>query len=286
MPRLTNKSVLKRLEKTDYLIVSARTQKPTVNERLARSGLEIAGTGPGEAPPVPDWNQLQEWGIAALEQSAGEVRQTDRDLRKSRVRLAQARGDRDRKIDLIAAAHRALRQSFTGTYGVESLPLVGLDAVPAQALQAVREQMSEVVGRMRDPQLAESLPAPQAGQKPIDLESVADAREVEIGDLEAKMSEIGRLRKQIDEALVARNQAVAANRRVYSNVGRLFEGMYRLARLDELASRIRATERSSRKQAEPDASGAAQEGVVSQADISDGDELSAGWPFQPDSPAP
>ncbi len=247
-----NRTVLKQLEKTDFLVVSGKTQKPTVNDRLAELGPAIIG-GAGETP-APDWNQVQEWGIAALESSAAEVREKDRGHRKTRVRLSDARRDRNGKMTLITAAHRALRQSFTGTYGVASLPLMGLDEAPARPLLAVREQMREVVGRMRDPQLADDLPVPLAGQQPIDLESVAAAREAEIGDLEAQTGEVDSLRKQKDEALVGRDEAMKQNRRVYSNVGRLLEGVYRLAGLDELADRIRATTRAARKkeEAEPE----------------------------------
>ncbi len=246
-----NRTVLKRLEKTEFLVVSGRTQKPTVNGRLAKleSG---AGDGSGGALPAPDWNQLQEWSIAALENSAEQVRQADRGHRKSRDRLSDARRDRNGKVERIASAHRALRQSFTGTYGPTSLPLLGLDAVPARALVAVREQMREVVGRMRDSQLAGELPQTLAGQKPIELETVADAREGEIGDLEVQMDKVDALRKETDEALVFRNQVLDDNRRVYANVGRLLEGVYRLAGLDELADRIRVTTRSARKKTEAD----------------------------------
>ncbi len=250
MSRTTNKLTLQHLEKTEYLVVSAKTQKPTVNDRLAELGSPPAGEGSGGAPPAPDWNQLQEWSIHSLEDSAEEVRSTDRNLRKTRVRLTKARQDRDGRIERMAAGHRSLRQSFTGTYGPKSLPLVGLDEVPARALMPVREQMRETVGRMRDPQLAAGLPEPLAGQKPIDLESVANARDTEIGDLEAKMGDIDELRKQTDEALIVRDEALAKNRRVYVNVGRLLEGVYRLAGLDELADRIRATQRSARRQQE------------------------------------
>ncbi len=247
MSSQTNKKALKQMEKTEFLVVSAKTQKPTVNDRLTGIGPEIFGDGSGEAPPAPDWNQLQEWSIAALESSNQEVRQSDREHRKSRTRLGKARRDRNDKVKRLGSGHRALRKSFAGTHGPESLPLVGLDAQPVRGYKAAREQMREVVGRMRDPQLAAALPEPLAGQKPIELESVASARDAEVGDLEAKMDEIDGLRKQTYEALVVRNQALTKNRRVYSNVGRLLEGVYRLAGLDELANRIRATQRAARK---------------------------------------
>ena len=250
MPSQTNRTALRQLEKTDFLVVSARTQKPTVNAELERLGAEIVGAGPGEAPQAPDWNQLQEWGITALENSAEEIRTTDRDLQNRRVRLSQARQERDEKRNRIDTGHRALRRSFGGTYGAESLPLVGLDAEPAKALVPAREQMRTVVDRMRDPQLTTQLPAPLAGQKPIELEELAGARDSEITDLEDQMGEVDELRKQTDEALVARDAALARNRRVYSNVGRVLEGVYRLAGLDELADRIRATVRTARRKVE------------------------------------
>ncbi len=251
MPSQRNKTTLRQLEKTDFLVVSAKTQKPTVNAELEKLGPEIVG-GSGEAPPAPDWNNLQEWGITALKSSAEEVRGTDRDLQNSRVRLSQARLDRREKLGRVSAGHRSLRKSFTGTYGGESLPLVGLDAVPAKAMVPAREQMRTVVGRMRDPELSGRLPEPKAGQKPIELEELAQARDLEITDLEDQMGEVDELRKQTDEALVVRDAALAKNRRVYANVGRMLEGVYRLAGLDELADRIRATVRSARKKVEED----------------------------------
>lgn len=286
MPSQTNRTALRQLEKTEFLIVSGRTQKPTVNERLAKLQPELIGEGTAEAPgPSPDWNQLQEWGIAALEKSATELRASGRALSKSRVRLEKARKDRNAQLERISTAHRALRRSFTGTYGVDSLALVGLDAEPARALLAVREQMREAVTRMRDPQLAAALPEPVAGQLAIDLEAVADARDGEIGSLETKMGEIDSLRKQTDEALVERDAELGQNRRVYANVGRLLEGVYRLAGLDELAERIRPSERSPRKKAEEVANGRTSEPSGQTAKPSD--EPSSGEPSEPsDADAP
>ena len=61
MSSLTTKTALRQLEKTDFLVVSTRTQKPTVNDRLQHIIPELFGEDFGEAPPAPDWNQLQDW---------------------------------------------------------------------------------------------------------------------------------------------------------------------------------------------------------------------------------
>ncbi len=47
--------------------------------------------------------------------------------------------------------------------------------------------------------------------------------------------------------MIARDETLKLSRRVYSNAGRILEGLYRFAHLDELANRIRLTEPTTRK---------------------------------------
>ena len=237
------------LEKTEFLASSTRTHKPTANASLEEVPLELFA-GAGEVPPAPDWNLLQEWNLAALEASAAEVRQTDQAHRENLVQLAQLRADRRDLLERFKIGHRALRDSFTGTYGPKSLPLMGLDAPPARASLAAREQLREVVSRMRDGELAKSLPEPIAGQTPIDLETLSAAREADIVLYDKTSAEFKRTRKRVDESRLARKEARARNRRVYSNVARVQEGLYRLAGLGDLADRIRFTVRSPNKKKE------------------------------------
>ncbi len=48
----------------------------------------------------------------------------------------------------------------------------------------VREQVLEVIERMKDPTLASRLPPPRLGQSPIDLEKLSESTSTEIGELE------------------------------------------------------------------------------------------------------
>ena len=61
------------------------------------------------------------------------------------------------------------------------------------------------------------------------------------------MTEVDELGKRAQEAMIARDEALKASRRVYANAGRILEGLYRFAGLDELADRIRLTERAPRR---------------------------------------
>lgn len=244
------KPALQLVEKTEFLVSSVRTHKPTLGANLAELPPELFPGVGGEEPTAPDWNHLQDWNIAALEASAEEVRQTDQDHRENLVQLAQLRADRRALLTRFQTGHRALRDSFTGTYGKDSLPLVGLDSPPARASLAAREQLREVISRMRDPELAEGLPDPLAGQSSIDLVSLSDAREAEIKRYDENGAELKSMRKRVVESRVRRLEARARNRRAYSNFARIQEGLYRLAGLDDLADRIRFNARSPNKKTE------------------------------------
>lgn len=241
---------LKQMEKTELLVDSIQNHRPLLGETLAELPPEIFPAGGGEDPAAPDWNHLQDWNVAVLEASAAEVRQTDQEHRENLVRLAQLRIDRREQLRQVQDGHGALRGSFIGTHGMTSLPVVGLDDYAARANLAAREQLREVIARMRNPELAKQLGEPRAGQSPIDLETLANAREAEIDRYEATLAKIENLRKQVIESRLRRNLARQRNRRIYSNVARIQEGLYRIAGLDDLAAGIRPSTRSARKKSE------------------------------------
>ncbi len=242
-----SKAALKLLEKTEFLVTSMQNLKTTAVVQLGVIFHEILSAVDGELPPAPDWGVLQDGNVAMLQASGAEVRRTDRAYRRDRVRDRQLRRDRRNHVLQLNEGHRDLRQSFTGTYGAEALALVGLDAPLERRFLAIREQMLEVVERMLDPDLAAKLPAPRAGQSAIDLETLAAARQDEIEQLEATMKAIQGMRKRLDASIVARDEAQKRHRRVYANIARVQEGLYRLAGLDDLADRIRVTEPSPRQ---------------------------------------
>ncbi len=246
MKSQTSKAALKSLDLTEFLVMSARTQKPTVSSRLA--AIFLPASPDGEGASVPDWDLVQESHAVLLETSAGKVRHTDQVHRHNKVKLSEARRSRRKLVWKLKIRHRDLRSSFTGTYGKDALPLVGLDAPPELRFVAIREQQLEVLERMRNPELAARLPEPRAGQKALDLTELADAIEAEIRELEAATEAIRRLRKQVDESLVVKEEVLAQHRRLYLNVARILAGYYRLAGLDELADRIRSPERPRRRQ--------------------------------------
>ncbi len=253
-----SKTALKLLARTEFLAGSLRTHQPTVVVALGELPPMIFPAG-GPAPP-PDWSQHQDWNLAALESSAAEVRHSDQEHRENLVQLAELQRDRVDGLRRLQAGHRALRASFIGTYDKGSLALVGLDGLAARGTLAAREQLREVISRLRDPDLTGLLPPPLAGQSSIDLASLASAREAELDRYEATIEELKLMRKQVVESRLRRDEARERNRQIYVNVGRVQEGLYRLAGLGELADHIRITVRSARRK--EDSSGEVSEGEV------------------------
>ncbi len=246
-----SRAALHSMDLTEYLIMSMRIYKPNVS--IGLTGIfgppagDGTGDGTGDGVPAPDWDQVQESYIGLLETSAKEVRRLDQVHRLNKVKLSEGRYQRARLVDELRIRHRDLRKSFSGTYGEDALPLVGLDAPPEDRYLAVREQQLETLERMRDPELSSRLPATRAGQAAFDLTALADAIETEILELEAAMEAIQRMRTQVDESKVVKDETLKQHRRHYVHVARIMESYFHLAGLDELIERFRAPDRPKRR---------------------------------------
>lgn len=252
MPSQTSKAALKSVDKSEFVIASTRTQNPIVSAALDQLFGGTPPGGDGQAGSTPEWQEVQESHAALLDRWTREVRRADEAHRVNLVKASQLRRQRRETTNGLRRQHRDLRKSFDGTYGPEALPLVGLDAPPERRFVAVREQLRDVVTRMRNPELASQLPAPRAGQPPLDLQQLADALETHIQAFEALMEEIQRMRKIVDESLAEKRRVLKAHRRVYVNLAGIQERYYRLVGLDELADRIRSADPPRRSEPQPE----------------------------------
>lgn len=229
------KQTLTALERTDFVINSIRTQKSTVTAELNLG----FGEALPEGIPQPDWDSLQESHVVRLEGSIGGIRQTEREHRQNLARMSALRKQRRTIVDGLLGEYRKLRSSVDGNYPAEGLIVLGIENPPVRRFAAVREQMPEILGLLRDPDLAARMPEPRPGHAALDFESFAVPMESGIQALEESMETIQEMRKILDESLLAKREALEENRRIYLNLARIQEGYYRLAGLDDLADRIR-----------------------------------------------
>lgn len=93
---------------------------------------------------------------------------------------------------------------------------------------------------MNDPEQLAQLPAPRGGMAVLDFAALSAVVRQLVADFEAYLEKIKDLRKTVKKLALERREAIKLHRRVYANVGRVQEGLFRLAGLDDLAAQIRA----------------------------------------------
>lgn len=240
MSSLSTQGTLLGLDKAEYLETSTRTQKAAVSPRLAETFSVV--TPAGEEPT--DWDKMQDLKADLLDHQRKVTRDAGNFHRSAKVKVKQIRRRRNRTANGLRLHYRGLKTNFEATYEIGVAELVGLDAPPERKPLAFREQLFDVVERMRDPSLVAKLGSPREGSSPLDLDALALDLEERVGTFDTVLAELTEAEKVRDEALVARNEARDQLRRVTVNIARIQEGYYRLVGLDDLADRLRLSIRA------------------------------------------
>ena len=228
---------LRALSRTEFVVMSTRTQRTTVSDELSRKFAPVVVEG--ETPPMPDWEALQDFHAGLLERSAAEVRQTDQQHRANKAVISGYRRQRQTLVGGLKVQYRDLRKSVEGAYGEAGLVAFGIESPPPRRFVAVHEQMRELLALVHDPEFPALLPELKAGQTPTDLQKLGDSLGAKLLELENLMETIRRMQKVLDQSYLVKQEAAKENRRIYLNLARIQEGYYRLVGLDDLADRIR-----------------------------------------------
>jgi hypothetical protein len=228
---------LEALSRTEFVVMSTRTQKTTVSGELTQKFAPILTLG--EGTPMPDWDALQDSHAALLELSAAEVRRVDHQHRAKKTVMSGYRKQRQALAGDLKVQYRDLRKSVDAAYGEAGLVAFGIESPPPRRFVAVHEQMRELLEQVRDPDFPARLPEPKAGQTVPDLQRFATSLDARIQELEALMETIRRMQKLLDESYLVKRETLRQSRRTYLNLARIQEGYYRLVGLDDLADRIR-----------------------------------------------
>jgi hypothetical protein len=157
---------LRALSRTEFVVMSTRTQRTTVSDELSRKFAPVVVEG--ETPPMPDWEALQDFHAGLLERSAAEVRQTDQQHRANKAVISGYRRQRQTLVGGLKVQYRDLRKSVEGAYGEAGLVAFGIESPPPRRFVAVHEQMRELLALVHDPEFPALLPELKAGQTPTD----------------------------------------------------------------------------------------------------------------------
>lgn len=246
----TTSTALQQLEKAEFLMTSTTNAMGEVDGRVTELHGRLVPGNPAGSPPLDppegaegeevEWRTVQQKNVNLLNGSAGNVREKDQGYRLARAKAAAMSAQRESRLNNLGSHYSDLKRLAEATYGLEHLHVLGLDGRRAGARLAQREQLKEVGERMNDPEQLAQLPAPRGGMAALDFASLSAVIQQMVADFEAYLEEIKDLRKTIKKLAFERREAIALHRRVYANVGRIQEGLFRLAGLDDLAAQIRA----------------------------------------------
>lgn len=235
----TTRTTLRIIDKAEYLVQSIRTHMTAVSLRLALAFGELPPKGEGD-PPRPDWAQVQQANLDLLEHYLKQGHEADQRYRDAIVAVAEAFKNRNKAAAPVRRRHRGLRKSVQGAHSEASLAVVGLEAPASENALALREECTDVVLRFRKPETRAMLGEPEVGQV-LDFDRLADGMEKDLGPFKVAIDAVTEAQKQRDASFVGRKEAEQRLRSVYANVGRVQEGYFRLAGLEDLADRIRLT---------------------------------------------
>lgn len=236
----TTRPVLSAINQGEYLATSIRTHEAEVTSELNGFHQNLVPPG-GEGKPLPDWRFNQVVNHEMMLQANVQILDADLVFRYARADVRAGVAKAKDKTVVPLNYYSDLVLLVEGTYGKEYLYVFGLDAARARGLLPVREQLRDVQGRMADPARIALLPAPKPGLLPLDFAGIVDGIKTVLDGFEEYLEKRKRYAKVLQAASIARNEALKDHRRVYVNIARVQEGWYRLAGLDELADRLRAT---------------------------------------------
>lgn len=241
MSSQSTRETIRSLDKAEYLGASTRTHMSTVSPQLTEVYSVLPPAGEGQGPRTFDWDGFQGSNADLLDFSSNNVRTTSNAYRVAKVKVFEIRRRRDEKGEDLRGHHRSLKKRFLAGYEEDDLDLVALESPPSPRIGDLREQGHDFVERARDPELPAKLGDPKTPGAALDFPALADEFAEKVEEYDELMKELKDAEKERDQALAAKRAARKLNRRIYTNVARIQEGLYRLAGLDELADRIRIT---------------------------------------------
>ena len=242
MPAKTSKEVTDRENRCQFLVTAITKQGPRIADMLL--GLVRPFLLPDDA--VPDYMGS----LVSLTRRLGgalvRLRSADERVYAATAKRSRLRRQLDQKTKELGKLLSRFLQTVSHQFVDPSLGELGLESpTNRNAIPLLRqaERIDETFGRDNvDQLLGESSFSQPADPRAYvaDVKAVAD----EVRDLDRQVDEH---RREYDEALVEKNKAKKEHDRLFLHTARTFESFCRLAGEDELADRVRETQKRRRR---------------------------------------
>jgi hypothetical protein len=219
-----------RLKVSGTLIAAFDGQGGTISTALEASP---------NAPPAGLAVSIMTWLRGAVEASGDNLREADLahamegddDEEPRRRRVASERELRDA---LLSGA-----DAVRGVYGRPFSKLVGLDTALAARADQLQHQADGVARALT----TNPAPAPLHEGASVNLAVIAANIESKRAALQAALDKVALEERELQSTMSLRDQATARWTRTYSGVAMILSGMATLAGLDDLAAKVKPTER-------------------------------------------
>ncbi len=143
----------------------------------------------------------------------------------------------DATDDAVAFATR-MRSALAGALGDEALPKYGLEGSTPRTGMPLRTHMSNAINL-----LGKHPAAVEDALSKFDTAVVQGALQTKHDALDAAIKEVDKEERELQTALLERDEALELWGNIYQGVANMLEGLYRMVGLKELADRVRPTVR-------------------------------------------
>ncbi len=166
---------------------------------------------------------------------------TDRQYRDQKARESISRNRRDRRVNSVNKGVIGLRQAFTGIYSEDKLAELGFARRTPSQPEALQEQAVHLVARLGDSEL--DLTGSSYGDVRLDAPNLAQELAESVTALQAASDDLVREERKTEVLKLAKDDALDRYNTSFLWIARTVESLCRLAGLDEVAKRVRPSQR-------------------------------------------
>ncbi len=166
---------------------------------------------------------------------------TDRTYRDQKAREVLSRVWRDEQLEAVTSGVVGLRQAFTGFYSPHKLAEFGFARQTSRQPEELMEQVSHLVSRLSDSEL--DLTGSRFGELQLDAPNLARELVGSVETFQQVADELAREERRTEARKLAKDEALSEYNQSFLWIARTVESLCRLAGLDEVAKRVRPSNR-------------------------------------------
>ena len=166
---------------------------------------------------------------------------TDRQYRDQKARESISRRHRDDQVDSVTSEVLGLRKALTGILSDDKLAELGFARRTPTRPEVLQEQASHLVERLGDSE--SDMSGSRYRNLQLDVSDLAQELNVAVEALQTASDDLVREERETEVLKLAKDEALTTYNQSFLWIARTVEALCRLAGLDEVAKRVRPSQR-------------------------------------------